>query len=139
MPISSPRESALVGPAEHFDIAESEPGVAMLHPGKGTPAEEVELLGATRNADRNEPLWSGVSDLRAQDGKVRVQFARRYEPYLLPIADSSVQVSCHRYHDPRQRSEPSRPRRRPVLALGCRSLPLPHPRCYWYRVTKIQA
>jgi peptide/nickel transport system ATP-binding protein len=102
-------ESALVGPAEHFDPAESEPGVAVLHPGKGTPGEEAELLDATRNADRDEPLWSGVSDLRAQDGAVRVQFARRYEPYLLPIADSSVQVSCHRYHDPR--TDPNHPAR----------------------------
>ncbi len=105
-------ESALVGPAEHFDVTESEPGVAMLRPGKGTPAEEVELLGATRNADRNEPLWSGVPDLRAQDGQVRVQFARRYEPQLLPIADSSVEVSCHRYHDPRR--DPNHPANTPT-------------------------
>jgi peptide/nickel transport system ATP-binding protein len=94
-------ESDLVGPVEHFDVTESTPGDAAIKPGKGTPAEEVALLQEMRSADRDEPLWSGVTDVRAEEGQVRVQFAQRYEPQLLPVVDSAVQVSCHRYHDPR--------------------------------------
>jgi oligopeptide/dipeptide ABC transporter ATP-binding protein len=94
-------ESALVGPADHFDVAESSPGVAELRPGKGGTAEdEVEMLGAARAADTQEPLWSGVSDIRAADGRVRVQFTPRFEPTLKPVAGSSVEVSCHRHHPP---------------------------------------
>jgi hypothetical protein len=103
-------EAALVGPVEHFDIAEVDECTAVLPPGKGTPAEEVALLQETRAADESEPLWSGVSDVRAEDGKVRVEFRPRYEPHLLPVADSHVQVSCHRYNDPRNDpTHPSRP------------------------------
>ena len=94
-------ESALVGPAEHFDLPELSPQQASLRTGRGTPAEEIELLRSARADDPDEPLWSGVTDLQADDGAVQVHFARRYEPHLQPVADSTVQVSCHRYHDPR--------------------------------------
>ncbi|MGH8862594.1 MAG: hypothetical protein ACRDVG_15405, partial [Jatrophihabitantaceae bacterium] len=92
-------ESALVGPAANFDVPESSPGVAVLRPGRGAGEDEVELLSDMRASDTDEPLWSGVSDLRAENGKVRVQFEQRHEPKLLPIEDSSVQVSCHRYDE----------------------------------------
>jgi oligopeptide/dipeptide ABC transporter ATP-binding protein len=94
-------ESTLVGPAEHFDVPESSPGVALLRPGKGTAEDEVEVLSTTRADDPDEPLWSGATDIRPEDGRVRVQFAPRFEPTLKPLPDSSVQVSCHRYHEPR--------------------------------------
>jgi oligopeptide/dipeptide ABC transporter ATP-binding protein len=95
-------ESELFGPAGHFDIAEVRPGVALLHPGKGAAEDAVEVLAAARAADRSEPLWSGVTDLRAEGGKVRVEFAPRYEPRLLPVADAAVDVSCHHYHRPEE-------------------------------------
>ncbi|HEY7008987.1 MAG TPA: ABC transporter ATP-binding protein [Jatrophihabitantaceae bacterium] len=95
------RESELVGPVEHFDVAEQVPGVAVLRPGKGTPAEVVSLLESARDADPAEPLWTGVADVRAEEGDVRVQFGPRYEPHLQPVEGSDVRVSCHRYHDPR--------------------------------------
>ena len=93
-------ESALVGPATNFDVAESSPGVALLRSGRGAGEDEVELLNQVRAADRDEPLWIGVQDLRAENGKVRVQFEKRHEPTLQRIEGSQVDVSCHRYHDP---------------------------------------
>jgi peptide/nickel transport system ATP-binding protein len=93
-------ESDLVGPATNFDVAEDAPSVALLQPGKGAAEDEAELLNTMRLRDTDEPLWSGVSDVRPSDGKVRVQFERRYEPSLLPVPDSDVSVSCHRYHAP---------------------------------------
>jgi peptide/nickel transport system ATP-binding protein len=93
------QESELVGPAKHFDVAEEAPGVAMLQPGKGTAEDEVELLASARQADAAEPLWSGLSDMQAQNGRVRVEFRPRYEPTLKPVAGAPVEVSCHRYHD----------------------------------------
>ena len=62
----------------------------------------MELLREVREADREAPLWAGVKDIRADNGAVRVQFAKRYEPALLPVRDSRVEVSCHLYHDPRE-------------------------------------
>jgi peptide/nickel transport system ATP-binding protein len=96
------RESALAGPAEHFDTAEESNGVALLKPGRGAAEDELELLQEMRAADPDEPLWSGVEDLRADNGKVRIGYATRYEPHLQRVGDSHVEVSCHRYHDPRQ-------------------------------------
>ena len=94
------RESALAGPATHFDEPERHPGVALLRPGHGTAEDETELLREMRAADPGEPLWSGVSELRADGGAVRVEFARRVEPALLPVAGTEVAVSCHRHHPP---------------------------------------
>jgi oligopeptide/dipeptide ABC transporter ATP-binding protein len=94
-------ESNLVGPATHFDEREETPGVALLKPGHGTGEDELELLSQVRDSDPDEPLWSGVQNMRADNGKVRVEFAERYEPHLQPVEGSSVQVSCHLYHDPR--------------------------------------
>lgn len=91
-------ESALVGPAEHFAAPEPQPGVALLRPGRGTAEDERELLEHMRSPD--EPLWSGVQDVRADNGKVRVEFAQRFDPALLPVENSAVSVACHHFHDP---------------------------------------
>jgi peptide/nickel transport system ATP-binding protein len=99
-------EAELVGPVEHFDVPEQSPGVTVLRPGKGTPAEVVSLLQSARAEDPDEPLWSGVADIRAEEGDVRVQFGPRYEPHLQPIEGSDVRVSCHRYHDPERGGQP---------------------------------
>ncbi len=95
------RESELVGPATHFDDREPSPAVALLRPGRGAAEDEIELLTQMRDSDRDEPLWSGVQNMRADNGKVRVEFADRHEPQLLPIEGSQVRVSCHLFHDPR--------------------------------------
>ena len=94
-------ESDLVGAATHFDEREATPGVALLKPGHGAGEDELELLSQVRDSDRHEPLWSGVKSMRADNGKVRVEFADRHEPQLRPIEGSPVEVSCHLYHDPR--------------------------------------
>jgi peptide/nickel transport system ATP-binding protein len=103
------QESELVGPATQFDVAESSPGLAMLKPGRGAAEDEVELLDQVRTADPDEPLWTGVKDLRADNGRVRMEFAERFEPRLQPVEDSQVQVSCHRYHDPTSGSSAATP------------------------------
>jgi hypothetical protein len=38
--------------------------------------------------------------MRADNGKVRLEFTERHEPTLKQVDGSSVQVSCHCYHDP---------------------------------------
>ena len=93
-------ESDLVGPATHFDGAESTTGVSALRPGHGAAEDELELLTRVRDSDRDEPLWSGVRNMRADNGKVRLEFTERHEPTLKQVDGSSVEVSCHRYHDP---------------------------------------
>jgi oligopeptide/dipeptide ABC transporter ATP-binding protein len=93
-------ESDLVGPATNFDVPEHEAQTALLRSGRGAGEDEVELLSRVREADTEEPLWSGLEDVRAENGKVRLQFATRHEPHLQPVEDSHVEVSCHLYHDP---------------------------------------
>ncbi len=93
-------ESDVVGPAANFDGAEAEAGTVVLDPGKGAAEDEIEVLTAARDADPGEPLWSAVTDVRAERGKVRVEFAKRYEPKLRRVAGADVDVSCHQYHDP---------------------------------------
>jgi peptide/nickel transport system ATP-binding protein len=93
-------EAELVGAEANFDEAEPETGVGLLRPGAGGAPAELALLEQERDANPSEPLWSGVSELREQDGRVRVQFVPRSVPELLPLADSLVQVSCHLYHPP---------------------------------------
>jgi oligopeptide/dipeptide ABC transporter ATP-binding protein len=93
-------EAELVGAEANFDEAEPETGVGLLRPGAGGAAAELALLEQERDANPSEPLWTGVSELREQDGRVRVQFVPRSVPELLPLADSPVQVSCHLYHPP---------------------------------------
>jgi peptide/nickel transport system ATP-binding protein len=93
-------EAALVGEEANFDQPEAEPGVGLLPPGTGGAAAELTLLEQERAANRAEPLWTGVTSMREQDGRVRVDFAARAVPQLLPLADSAVEVSCHLFHPP---------------------------------------
>jgi hypothetical protein len=39
---------------------------------------------------------------------VAVAFAPGHDPALLPVADSSVEVACHLYNDPREAGTPTR-------------------------------
>ena len=93
-------ESAMVGPVEQFDEVEAEEEVALLRPHSGAPVDEASLFTAMREEDPEEPFWKGVRDVRPDDHKVRIEFRRRVEPRLQPVPDSSVEVSCHLYHDP---------------------------------------
>jgi hypothetical protein len=93
-------EVELVGPEANFDESEREPGVGRLRPGGGDAAAELALLEQERDANPSEPLWTGVRGMAVADGAVRVEFAPRSVPHLLPVADAPVEVSCHLYHPP---------------------------------------
>jgi oligopeptide/dipeptide ABC transporter ATP-binding protein len=93
-------EAELVGPEANFDESERETGVGRLRPGSGDAAAELALLEQERDANPSEPLWSGVRRMGVEDGSVRVEFAPRSVPRLLPVADAPVEVSCHLYHPP---------------------------------------
>jgi hypothetical protein len=71
-----------------------------VRPSGGRAGELLELLQQERDAHRDEPLWSGVRSMSADNGAVRVEFAHRVVPRLLPVAGSEVSVSCHLYHSP---------------------------------------
>jgi peptide/nickel transport system ATP-binding protein len=93
-------EAELVGDEANFGDAERETGVGLLRPGSGGAEAELALLEQERDANPGEPLWTAVSGMRVQDGRVRVDFVPRAVPQLLPVEDTSVEVSCHIYHPP---------------------------------------
>ena len=93
-------EDALVGDESHIHAPEDSVNVALLQPVKGSAEDELALLSEERSTRPDEPLWRGVSDMRTDGERVRVEFVPRVEPTLQPVPDSSVQVSCHLYHDP---------------------------------------
>jgi oligopeptide/dipeptide ABC transporter ATP-binding protein len=93
-------ESKVVGDAERFSTAEPEVGVGVVRPSSGNAKALLDLLEEEREGHPDEPLWSGVRSMSADLGAVRVEFADRVVPQLLPVAGSSVSVSCHLYHSP---------------------------------------
>jgi hypothetical protein len=101
------RELAMVGDPERFADHDTAPNVGVVRPAGGGPEQLLELLQQERDSDPSEPLWSGVRTLEADNGAVRVEFADRYVPALLPVANSSVEVACHLYHEPAATEERS--------------------------------
>ncbi|HEY3714343.1 MAG TPA: ABC transporter ATP-binding protein [Jatrophihabitantaceae bacterium] len=96
------RESKVVGDPELFAAAETSPSEGVVRPASGSGPDLLELLEDQRAADPDDPLWSGVRQMRADGNEVRIEFAERVTPQLLPVSGSSVQVSCHLHHDPTQ-------------------------------------
>ncbi|HZE50610.1 MAG TPA: hypothetical protein VE074_13665, partial [Jatrophihabitantaceae bacterium] len=94
------REAKVVGDPERFAAAETSPSEGVVRPASGSGPDLLELLEDQRSADPDDPLWSGVRQMRADGQEVRIEFAERVTPQLLPVVDSSVQVSCHLHHDP---------------------------------------
>ncbi len=88
-------EQELVGAVET-----SHPTTATLTPGKGTADDAAALLRAERDQNPDEPLWTGLADLRTDNHRVHVDFVARVEPRLQQVEGSSVEVSCHLFHDP---------------------------------------
>ncbi len=77
-----------------------EPSVqAHVPAGSGHTAEDVNgLLDRIRDEDPREPLWTGVRDVRAQDGGVAVDFRDDYvDPPLYDVAGQHV--ACLLYRD----------------------------------------
>jgi peptide/nickel transport system ATP-binding protein len=95
-------EESLVGDPERFAVVEREAGVAVVRPAAGTAAELLELFESERAEHPDEPLWSGVQDMTADNGAVRIEFVDRVVPRLLPVLGSPVEVSCHLYHSPEE-------------------------------------
>jgi peptide/nickel transport system ATP-binding protein len=93
------RESELVGEEGGFALAEVSPNVGVLRP-DGSAADVLELLESERAAHAEEPLWSGVRDMRVEGREVRIEFVPRAVPRLLPVEGAPVEVSCHLYHQP---------------------------------------
>jgi oligopeptide/dipeptide ABC transporter ATP-binding protein len=94
-------EARVTGDGAVFDAADDTATEVDLRPASGGPGELLALLQAERADDPDDGMWHGVADMAVHDGAVRVRFADRVVPQLLPVAGSDVQVSCHLYHDPR--------------------------------------
>ncbi|PZS30354.1 MAG: ABC transporter ATP-binding protein [Pseudonocardiales bacterium] len=93
-------EARLVGDAAHFNAPEPSPGIGVLRPASGTADELLALLDDERASNPNEPLWHGIEGMASNGRDVRIEFVPRAVPRLLPVAGSSVEVSCHLYHEP---------------------------------------
>jgi peptide/nickel transport system ATP-binding protein len=94
------REERLAGDAARFNEPEPSPGVGIVRPAAGRAEELLAVLEDERDTHPEEPLWHGVRSMVADDRAVRIEFVERGVPRLLPVAGSSVSVSCHHYHDP---------------------------------------
>jgi peptide/nickel transport system ATP-binding protein len=110
------RERALVG--DLTTVEEPSPSLRITPGGGHEPAELLSLLETDRAENPDEPLWSGVSGLRADGSQVAVDFRPGIDPPLVPAGDS--QVACLRYGG--LEDEQSRPTRaiRPASAHGVR-------------------
>jgi hypothetical protein len=95
-------EVKVVGDTSRFSTAEPEPGVGVIRPSSGNAEALLELLLQERDAHPDEPFWSGVRSLTADNGAVRVEFVERVVPRLLPVVGSQVSVACHHYHSPEE-------------------------------------
>jgi oligopeptide/dipeptide ABC transporter ATP-binding protein len=97
------RESELVGDPDRFDAIEESPSEGLVRPASGSGQDLLDLLDQERTADRDEPLWRGVDRMTADGNAVRIRFAGRAVPRLLPVVGSEVEVACHLHHDPKAR------------------------------------
>jgi oligopeptide/dipeptide ABC transporter ATP-binding protein len=95
------RESELVGDPERFDAIEESPSEGLVRPASGSGQDLLELLEQEQSANRDEPLWHGVEGMRADGNAVRIRFADRAVPQLLPVVGTDVEVACHLHHDPK--------------------------------------
>ena len=94
------RESALVGDPQRLAAEEVDAGVSRLRPAAGSAADLLALLEAERAASPDEPMWRGVEELRLDGNAVRIRFAERAQPELLPVPGTRSAVACHLYHQP---------------------------------------
>jgi peptide/nickel transport system ATP-binding protein len=92
-------ESRLVG--ELTALAEPSTKAAVPAPRDGSTADLLALLERVRSEESDEPLWSGVDELRALGDHVAVQFHEPLEPHLRRV--DQVDVACH-LHDPEARA-----------------------------------
>ena len=89
-------EQALIGDLDALRTPSPE---VRWTPPKGVTADEtVALLERMRTEESDERLWQGVAELKAENGRVRLDFQPPHDPQLAP--DGEVDVACHLYHPP---------------------------------------
>jgi len=93
-------EARLVGDEQRFNAREPSRGVGVLRPAGGSAEQLLALLETERAANPAEPLWNGVQGMASNGRDVRIEFAERAVPRLLPVVGTQVEVSCHLYHEP---------------------------------------
>jgi peptide/nickel transport system ATP-binding protein len=92
-------ESSLVG--DLTGLGEPSTTAAVPAPRGASPEDVRSFLERIRAEDPDEPLWSGVDDLRALGDHVAVDFHEPLEPLLRRVDE--VDVACH-LHDPEARA-----------------------------------
>jgi len=88
-------ESSLVGDLTRLGVPSTT--AAVPAPKGGSVDGVVALLDAVREADPDEPLWSGVEAVSPLADHVAVHFHEPLEPHLRRVG--TVDVACH-LHDP---------------------------------------
>ena len=89
-------EQRLIGGLDTLRVPSSE---VRWTPPKGVTADEtLALLERMRTDQPDEPLWKGVEQLAAENGRLRLDFHLPHAPQLAP--DGDVEVACHLYHPP---------------------------------------
>jgi oligopeptide/dipeptide ABC transporter ATP-binding protein len=88
-------ERRIVGDLE---ILEAQGTYARVPTRGGAPGEALlAVLERMREEDPDEPFWSGVRRMSADDHHVEIEWNEPIEPRLLPAG--AVQVECHLYDD----------------------------------------
>lgn len=85
-------ERHLVGDVDHLDRPSTD--VRLPSP---DPAATLALLERVRDADPQEPFWSGVDEMRVEDGGVRVVFHPGADPALRRAG--AADVACVHFPD----------------------------------------
>ncbi len=86
-------ERPLVG-----DLETLGPGHEAFVPAGGDPGELLALLERIRAEETDEPLWTGVQELRAEANGVHVRFAEGIDPVLYETG--GAQAACLLYREP---------------------------------------
>jgi peptide/nickel transport system ATP-binding protein len=66
-------------------------------PTRGRGEDLLAVLEKIRQEDPDEPFWSGVKSMTADEKNVEVEWWEPVEPRLLPSGD--VHVECHLYDE----------------------------------------
>ena len=88
-------EQAAIGDLAVLDAPRD---TARLKPGSGRTASDVTtLLELVRAEDADEPFWTGVKRIHAEDGHVDVQWHEPRAPR--PVVEGDVTVECHLFDE----------------------------------------
>jgi peptide/nickel transport system ATP-binding protein len=83
----------LVGDLDELDEPSLE---AILPAGEGRfPQDALEVLGAMRASDRDDPFWKGVAETELSERGVRVRFNDALVPRSLDVGETRVECHLH--------------------------------------------